>query len=221
MPALTNPGKRFQLHPSLQGLTLIDTAHYFNPLRIDFTATSMQYRQRTSGKRQPLAKAIGIKGNFSLHVVDTTAGLGNDAWILASMGCRVTVIEQSPLLHALLADALARSQLNTQAQTIAQRINLLHGNSSELLANINAIDVIYLDPMFPATAKPAKTNQSMQLLQTIIGYQNPEPLFTSALHSACQKVVVKRPQHAQILRPEILNYQVATKTGRFEVYWLG
>lgn len=220
MPALSNPGKRFQLCPSFEGLTLIDTEHHFNPLRIDFTDANMQYRQRTSGKRQPLAKAIAIKGNVDLQVVDATAGLGNDAWILASLGCQVRMIERSALLHALLADALERAQMNNRTQSIAQRITLLHGDCTTLLCTLDNIDVIYLDPMFAHSPKRAKTNQGMQLLQTLIGYQDPIPLLEAALHSTCQKVVVKRPQHAPLLRLEILNYQVATKTGRFEVYWL-
>ena len=219
MPASAKPGKRFQLLPIGDKLHLIDTMQVFNPLGLDFTDSTMQYRQRTSGKRQPLAKAISIKGNLDLHVVDTTGGLGNDAWILASLGCRVTLIEQSPLLHALLADALQRALLNIQAQPIAARITLLAGNSAALLATLNDIDVVYLDPMFPDSPKQAKTNQGMQILQALIGHQDPAPLFAAALHSHCQKVVVKRPQHAPVLQPDKLNYQVHTKTGRFEVYW--
>ena len=219
MPASPPPGKRFQLQSTLNGLTLIDTEQAFNALYIDFTNANMQYRQRTSGKRQPLAKAISIKGNLDLHVIDATAGLGNDAWILASLGCSVTMIEQSPLLYALLKDALDRACLNIKAQPIAQRITLLHGNSTELLQNINHPDVIYLDPMFPEAVKQAKTNEGMQILQTLIGHQDPTALFTTALNCVCQKVVVKRPQSTPILQPEQLNYQVNTKTGRFEVYW--
>ena len=45
---------------------------------------------------QLIAKA-GIKPNVSPVVVDATAGLGKDAFVLASLGCHVTMAERNPL----------------------------------------------------------------------------------------------------------------------------
>jgi 16S rRNA (guanine1516-N2)-methyltransferase len=35
-------------------------------------------------------------------------GLGKDAFVLASLGCRVTLVERNPVVHALLRDGLDR-----------------------------------------------------------------------------------------------------------------
>ena len=44
-------------------------------------------------------------------VIDATGGLCQDAWALASAGCRLLVIEQHPVVHALVADGLHRARL--------------------------------------------------------------------------------------------------------------
>jgi 16S rRNA (guanine1516-N2)-methyltransferase len=42
-------------------------------------------------------------------VIDGTAGLGKDAFVLAGLGCKVTLVERHPVVVALLADGLARA----------------------------------------------------------------------------------------------------------------
>ncbi|GHM54843.1 hypothetical protein ECZU51_35130 [Escherichia coli] len=51
-----------------------------------------------------MAKAVGIKGDYLPDVVDATAGLGRDAFVLASVGCRVRMLERNPVVAALLDD---------------------------------------------------------------------------------------------------------------------
>ena len=47
------------------------------------------------GRGQNLAKAVGMKSNKNRNIIDATAGLGYDAFILASLGANVTLIERS------------------------------------------------------------------------------------------------------------------------------
>ena len=79
-------------------------------LRIDFVEGSVAHRLRFGGGRgQPLAKAMGLTDGRTPTMVDATAGLGRDAFLLASLGAQVTLIERSEKMHALLADGLARA----------------------------------------------------------------------------------------------------------------
>ena len=55
-----------------------------------------------------IAKAVGIAQGVRPRVLDATAGLGKDAFVLASLGCEMSLIERQPLIGALLEDGLAR-----------------------------------------------------------------------------------------------------------------
>jgi 16S rRNA (guanine1516-N2)-methyltransferase len=63
---------------------------------IDFASAANTYRRlHGGGNGQPLARAIGLKTyGLPLVVIDATAGLGQDSFVLASLGCHVTMIER-------------------------------------------------------------------------------------------------------------------------------
>ena len=51
---------------------------------------------------------------------------------------------------------------------IAARMKLAEGNSVELMpALLDPVDVIYLDPMFPARQKSSLINKKLQLIQKL------------------------------------------------------
>ena len=106
------------------------------PVRAEFVTGKMGYRrERGGGAGQLVAKAVGLqKTRAALHIVDATAGLGQDAFVLASLGCTVTLFERNPVIHALLADGLARAALNVDCAAIVERMRLLEGSSIEWLA---------------------------------------------------------------------------------------
>ncbi|HAD42901.1 MAG TPA: 16S rRNA (guanine(1516)-N(2))-methyltransferase, partial [Plesiomonas shigelloides] len=70
---------------------------------VDFVGGTMAHRRRFGGGRgEAVAKAVGIKKGYLPDVVDATAGLGRDAFVLASIGCRVRLLERHPVVAALL-----------------------------------------------------------------------------------------------------------------------
>lgn len=76
---------------------------------VDFVGGAMAHRRKSGGGRgEAVAKAVGIKGDYLPDVVDATAGLGRDAFVLASVGCRVRMLERNPVVAALLDDGLTR-----------------------------------------------------------------------------------------------------------------
>ncbi|MBN2751120.1 MAG: class I SAM-dependent methyltransferase, partial [Rhodospirillaceae bacterium] len=77
-----------------------------NRLVCDFTSGSVRHRFLYGGGRgQALPKVVGIKCGKNPSVVDATAGLGRDAFLLASLGATVTLIERVPEIQRLLHDA--------------------------------------------------------------------------------------------------------------------
>ncbi|MDO6693190.1 class I SAM-dependent methyltransferase [Aliiglaciecola sp. 3_MG-2023] len=191
---------------------------------VDFASDVLTFRrQQTSVRKESIAKAVGIKGNVFPRVLDATAGLGRDAFILASFGCHVDMIERSTDVAALLSDGLRRAKTNPLLQDwLPQRMALFHDSAVNLLANWQEIppDVVYLDPMFPHRKKSALVKKEMRLFQTLLGAdEDADDLLGPALELAKQRVVVKRPESAPFLQKKEPNMSIKGKKLRFDVYF--
>ncbi|GGY29170.1 class I SAM-dependent methyltransferase [Paludibacterium paludis] len=180
-------------------------------------------REQGGGRGQPVARAIGLKGGVAApFVVDATAGLGRDGFVLASLGCRVTLVERSPVAAALLHDALERASVHPDTMDIAARMRLVHANSIDWLAALDEKerpDVVFVDPMFPDTGKSAAAKKDMQAFQHVIGDDlDTAALLEAAIAAARTRVVVKRPR----LGPPIEGYPPSAnldgKSTRFDLY---
>src|SRR3546814_16634626 len=68
----------------------------FKPIRCDWTDAEMS-RRVAAGKQQLLARAIGLHKYKDLSVLDATAGLGRDGFVLAALGAQVTMVERPEL----------------------------------------------------------------------------------------------------------------------------
>ena len=190
------------------------------PVEVDFASPASLYRkQHGGGRKEPIVKAIGLKGNEGWHVVDATPGLGRDAFVLVSVGCKVTMIERSPIVAALLEDGIRRLALSFPE--LAAKMSLQHGNSAEVMQyftgeNVNAI---YLDPMFPHKKKSALVKKEMRLFQQLLGHApDADALLPPALKLATHRVVVKRPNSADVLAGEKPSMAIESKKHRFDVY---
>ena len=213
-PLINNAG-RLELH-------LPDTEK-LRPIYADFASPSFKYRIASGGgRKQPLARAIGLKHNLMPLVFDATAGLGRDGFIIASLGCQVIMCEQSSVIHALLEDGLRRAIHDHELTAIAQRISLHYGASQEVLPKIcqaHRPDVIYLDPMFPHRRKSALVKKEMRALRSVVGDDiNSKDLLKMALKESRQRVVCKRPAQAPSLPGPLPNFSITTKKHRFDVY---
>jgi 16S rRNA (guanine1516-N2)-methyltransferase len=193
------------------------------PVRAEFVTGKAGYRrEHGGGTGQLIAKAVGLqKTRKPLHVLDATAGLGQDAFVLASLGCQVTLFERSPIIHALLSDGLARAALNEQSAPLAARMVLQPGNTIEWLAKAQqgCADVIYLDPMFPHREKSALVKKEMQVFRTVVGDDDDSPeLLAAALAVATYRVVVKRPRKAEPVRGPEPTTRIEGKSSRYDIY---
>ncbi|MCB1648096.1 MAG: class I SAM-dependent methyltransferase [Pseudomonadales bacterium] len=193
-------------------------------IRVDFEDEALYYRQRRQTQPEALLKAAGLKQEQGIPVVDATAGLGLDAFLLASAGCQVTLFERSPILHALLNDGLRRAADSEEARVreVASRMHLQLGDS---IAGMPALsprpDLVYLDPMFPQRRKTAKVKKHMLLLQQLLHGQQgeaEEQLLATALACATRRVVVKRPRLASPLAGRKPSHSLEGKSSRFDVY---
>lgn len=194
---------------------------------VDFASDALTFRRlHGGGKKEAIARAVGLKGQDSLNVLDATAGLGRDAFVLASLGCKVDMIERSPIVAALLADGLNRAKQDPNlSQWLNQRMCLHHGVAVDLLISWaechpdNIPDVVYLDPMFPHRKKSAAVKKEMRLFQQLLGPdEDANLLLAPALALAKKRVVVKRPSGAPYLADKKPQIEMQGKANRFDVY---
>lgn len=195
-----------------------------NPVQVDFLEGSMAYRNRNKANaRELIVKAVGVKQNQDLKVLDATAGLGRDAFILAAFGCDVQLLERSPIIFLLLQDGMRRAEGDPDIAPIVARMRVLQVEAlsylNRLVVDQNTPDVIYLDPMFPGRLKSAKVKKEMQVLQLLLT-DNPDDqaLLKTAIDIAKKRVVVKRPRLADFLHNCTPSFSITGRSSRFDVY---
>lgn len=200
------------------------TAPSASALRIDFVGGTMGHRLRFGGGRgQAIARAVGLVRGATPAIVDATAGLGRDAFVLASLGARVTLIERSAAVHAALADALDRALAASEdVAVIARRMTLLHGDARDLLPGL-AAEVVMVDPMHPPRGNSALVKQEMRLLRDLVGTDpDSAELLSAALASARNRVVLKWPLRAPPMPGmRAPSHQIIGKTVRYDVFMVG
>ena len=191
------------------------------PVFVDFVGGALGHRLRFSGGRRGLlGRAVGVGSKVGWRLLDLTAGLGRDAYLLATMGCDVTMVECSPIVAALLRDGLRRAALTDSFTEL--RLDLIETDSRHYLkqlARSDYPDVIYLDPMFPVRTKSALVKKEMRLLKQVVGDDyHDAALFRQARTIAKKRVVIKRHRHAPTIDASVPDIVYKGKRCRFDVY---
>jgi 16S rRNA (guanine1516-N2)-methyltransferase len=186
----------------------------------DFLGGAVGHRFRTEGGRgNALARACGITKGALPSVIDATAGLGRDAFLLAGLGVQVTMIERSPAVHAALSRGLEAARADPAASLVVGRMTLLRGDSRRLLGELSA-DVVLVDPMHPPRGNTALVKQEMRSLRALVGDDpDAQELMQAALACAKKRVVLKWPLRAPPMAGlRAPSHQIAGKTTRYDVF---
>ena len=190
-------------------------------LAVDFVGGPVGYQfRRGSGRDHALRKAAGFSRGRIPSVVDATAGLGRDAFLLASLGAQVTLVERSAAVHGLLRDGLARAaDAGPPFAAVVARMRLIHADARDVLPDANA-DVVLVDPMHPPRRTSALTKQEMRLLRELVGIDaDAFDLMHVALSCARDRVVLKWPLRADPM-PGLRtpSHAITAKTVRYDVF---
>ena len=189
------------------------------PLRVDFVDGALSHRWRFGGGAgRQLSGAIGIRRGRRPAVLDATGGFGQDAFLLAALGCQVTVIERSPVMAALLDDGLRRAKESKVAELV-ERIRLVHTDARSFVESCKELPpVVYLDPMFPTRTGSALPGFPMLGLRAVVGDDEDAPELLELSLAVARRVVVKRPAGGCSLGTRRPDFQANGKTARFDVY---
>lgn len=196
----------------------------FSTVMVDFTTGKSRHRRIFgNNKDSDLVAAIG---SSTCTILDATAGLGQDSYILASLGCSVTLCERNPIIRTLLQDGLRRGTACPETAGVIANMTLLPTDALLVLSQLadsrltdKQPDVIYLDPMYPERNKSALVKKEMRWLRSCVGDDlDAAAVLEHALPVAKNRVVVKRMKNAPLLGNQEPSCSVAGKTVRFDIY---
>ena len=172
------------------------------------------------GRGQNLAKAVGMKFNKNRNIIDATAGLGYDSFILASLGAKVTLIERSQKMHTLLQNGIDEGiSFGGEIEKIVKKMELLFGDSKDILPKLTP-EVIMIDTMYKDRKKTALVKNNMRLVREIVGPDSDYiELLKVALNCATNRVVLKQPRHAEPIKDiRKCSHQILGKTIRYDIF---
>lgn len=192
-----------------------------NPICADFCCKKLLYRIKHGGGRSELiAKATLVNKIKNPTIIDATAGLGQDAFVMASLGANITLIERSDIVHSMLETALTLAKKDDEIANIIDKMQLINQDAYDYIANMqDMVDVIYLDPMFPLRKKSSLVKKEMVVFKDIVGQDmDSDKLLDVAMKKAKKRVVVKRPAQAPYLNNKNPDIIYKGKANRFDVY---
>lgn len=217
-PIVDKPGEYLTIHFDSKGVSLSGFGLTYQG---DFAETMMHRVTNGRLQHEMLVKAASSEKE-GRKAIDATAGMGEDAFLLAAQGYEVTLYEQNPVVAALLKDAIRRAKKNQILKDIAGRMKVVEADSVESMSKLlDPVDVIYLDPMFPARQKSSLINKKLQLIQKLEPPCSEETdLFDAALKVCPSRIIVKRPLKSECLAGRELSYTLKGKAIRYDCYVL-
>ena len=217
-PIVDKPGEYLTIHFDSKGVSLSGFGLTYQG---DFAETMMHRVTNGRLQHEMLVKAASSEKE-GRKAIDATAGMGEDAFLLAAQGYEVTLYEQNPVVAALLKDAIRRAKKNQILKDIAGRMKVVEADSVESMSKLlDPVDVIYLDPMFPARQKSSLINKKLQLIQKLEPPCSEETdLFDAALKVGPSRIIVKRPLKSEYLAGREPSYTLKGKAIRYDCYVL-
>lgn len=200
-------------------------------LSIDFNSSKTYLRCKNLSKSDLLIKACGKKilDKKPEHIIDATAGLGTDSFILsyAFKNTEISLIEENKIISLLLKNGIKNGLENSSypdTQKTCEQMQLYNGNAINIIPELKPADIIYLDPMFAENSFKGAVKKPMQLMHNICpapSLDNINNLLETSLKHAKNRVIVKRAKAAPIISPNNNikpNYQISGKAIRYDIY---
>ena len=186
-----------------------------NKLENSFTVGKFSKRISQYQSENLLKKAIGWQSTSQKHILDATGGLGHDAFVLALLGQKITVLEKNIGLCILIEEALYNLPNLPYFNDARKNITITNKDSRTFLSSAEKFDVIYIDPMFNSKKKLKRTKK-MEFLDEYLGeYDDPS---TDFYESDFKRLVVKKELRAA---PSIKDCSAISFNGssiRYDVY---
>lgn len=186
----------------------------FKPLNVCNLYNNLSIRQ-DSLSRELLIRAIKIKPDDNILIIDATAGFAKDSALLGLYGYKVIMLEQNPLIATIVYYAIQERLI------AADNLQLVFTDSLKYFKSYPDIKpyAIYLDPMFKAQDK-ALAKKDMQIIQILTkDTMNLDNELFNAVYSRCKKLIVKRDnKQSALVKTPLPSYCKNGKTIRYDIY---
>lgn len=192
-------------------------------IRCDFSSLLKRIKPNNLGG-ELIVKAAKISGRqLPLTIIDATAGLGEDSFLLAAAGFNVILFERDEVIASLLADGLKRALNDELTFDAASRMTLRCEDSIKALPTLNGVaDIVFLDPMFPERTKSAEVKKKFQLIHRLEKPCEDEKELLDAAYSANpERIIIKRPLKGPYLCDKKPSYSLSGKAIRYDCIALG
>ena len=144
------------------------------------------------------------------RILDCTGGLCKDTLKLEKLGHSITVIEENPIIIAMVRTFLNRNE--------HLKITLLYGNSFDYLKHSDyCYDYIYIDTMFNNKKNTAKPKKDMEILRLICKEKILKNNLIKLSLNKCTLAVVSKDRRQDMigLKP---NYKIKTKLVSYSIF---
>ena len=180
-----------ETYVSIDGQSILHSGNY----KLENSFSEGKFRARISQYQGEslLKKAIGWQSTSQKHILDTTGGLGHDAFILALLGQKITVLEKNTGLCILIEEALNNLPNLSYFNDAKNNISVINKDSRAFLSSVENFDVIYVDPMFNSKKKLKRTKQMQFLDNYLEEYDDPSVEFYK---SNFKRLVIKKELRA-------------------------
>lgn len=154
-----------------------------------FRSGSFTNRIKNFQRESHLKKAIGYGGESSKKILDCTAGLGHDAFILALLKQNVTVVEKNMGLCILFELALENLPQTPYFQEAKERITIINDDSASFVDKLFDYDVIYIDPMFEDRGNAGRSGMMSLISDYLDDFTDVSDIL---IRSKFNRLVIKR-----------------------------
>lgn len=188
----------------------------------DLTRTAFTQRiAQNGGWNELLVRALKINRHAPGLIIDFTAGLGRDMFLLATLGCSIIALERNPKIFEQLSLALEKAKEHPDLSEAAHRVQLINQCATTFtLASQQDVWAIYCDPMFPQRTKSAAVKKEALFLQEAVGEDKDSGLLLSAaVRFNPKRIVVKRPKAAPFLADYKPHHQIKSTRIRYDIYF--
>ena len=176
-----------ETYVSIDGQSILHSGNY----KLENSFSEGKFRARISQYQGEslLKKAIGWQSTSQKHILDTTGGLGHDAFILALLGQKITVLEKNTGLCILIEEALNNLPKLPYFNNARNNISIINKDSRAFLTSAEHFDVIYIDPMFNSEKKLKRSKQMEFLANYLAEYDDPSIDF---YQTKFKRMVIKK-----------------------------
>ena len=176
-----------ETYVSIDGQSILHSGNY----KLENSFSEGKFRARISQYQGEslLKKAIGWQSTSQKHILDTTGGLGHDAFILALLGQKITVLEKNTGLCILIEEALNNLPKLPYFNNARNNISIINKDSRAFLTSAEHFDVIYIDPMFNSDKKLKRSKQMEFLANYLAEYDDPSIDF---YQTKFKRMVIKK-----------------------------